>query len=132
MVSLLAVAAIAVGTLVAYAILMGYLYVPPHRPPRTEIYIQNITRDEYGAVTVIVRNVGDSDGVLSSVYIDEVLNVPDVYEVPEGSPAIWGETALPVAETVKIVLSGNYSDLEQIKVKVTRDNGSFMELTQKF
>jgi hypothetical protein len=111
--------------------------------PRDMIIIQRITRDEFGVVTVIVQNVGESAATLQSIYVDDdvgssiragdgVLNVPDVYEAPVGSPAVLGETVLAPAEKAKIVLSGNYTGLEKIKVGVTTDAGNFMELIKTF
>jgi hypothetical protein len=100
--------------------------------PRDMIIIQRITRDEFGVVTVTVQNVGRDEMVLSSVQVDGVLNVPDAYEAPVGSPAILGVTELPPSIEGKIVLSGNYSGLAKIKVKLTYDNGCFVELTKKF
>ena len=123
--------AITASVIVANAFIMGYLgfTIVGGRSP---LRIQDFARDASGVVTIIVQNTGDSGVVLSSVHVDDVPNVPDVYEVPVGSPAILGETVLPSAETAKIVLSGNYSGLDQVTVRLTRDDGWFIELTKNF
>jgi len=90
--------------------------------PRMALQIQSIDRDADGVVTVYVQNVRDDTQVLSSVYVDDILNDP-VTPLP---------LALNETETAKIVLSGNYSDLTQVNVKVVTTESTFMELTKTF
>ena len=96
----------------------------PFEPRKTEegLQILSIARDADGVITVYVQNVGDNAQVLDSVYVDDVLNAP-VTPLP---------ITLNTAQIAEIVLSGNYSRLTKVTVKVVTSEGTFMELTKTF
>ena len=120
------------ASLVAYAWVMGYLGFTTAKTGKA-IQIQSIAMDDTGVVTVYVQNVGDSDVVLSTVYVDGVLNTPTSIEVPAGTPvASLDEAPLVQANTATIEVSGNYTSYGQLTVKVVAEDGSFIELTKTF
>jgi len=92
----------------------------PFEPRKTEegLQILSIARDADGVITVYVQNVGDNAQVLSSVYVNDVADSP--------------VTPLPITlnpdQTAKIVLSGNYSGLTKVIVKVETSKGNLYSL----
>ena len=106
--------AITTSAIVAYGYIMEHLSFE-HPDSGEAIQIQHVTRYESGVVTVFVQNVGYDDVVLSSVHVDGLLNVPDAYEVPWGSPAILGETVLPVTKKACIVVSFFQSGFSELR-----------------
>jgi flagellin-like protein len=106
------------AALVAYAWVMGYMSFTTARVGKA-IQIQSIARTEANDVSIWVQNVGDSDVVLSDVYVNDVLT--------DGALAI----SLPATETVGIPLSGTHPGL-QVKIKVVTVDGTFIEYTKTF
>lgn len=83
------------------------------------ILIQSVTRTEANVVTIWVQNIGDSDVVLSDVYVNDVLT--------DGSLGIELAPSAPW----EITLSGTHPGL-QIKIKVVTRDGTFDEWTNTF
>lgn len=80
------------------------------------IQIQSISR-----TNVYVQNVGDSDVVLSSFYVNGVRD----------SGAVFSKTTLKPAETATITPSTPFTE-QQVTVKIVSTDGTFIEFTKTF
>ena len=100
-------------------ILWNFVWNWEREPTRNQaIQIQSLVRDVDGVVSAYVQNFGDNAQVLSSVYVNDVADSP--------------VTPLPITlnpdQTAKIVLSGNYSGLTKVIVKVETSKGNLYSL----
>jgi flagellin-like protein len=113
---LLMIAVAVAASLVTYAWVMGYLGFTTNKVGKA-IQIQSIALNG----NVYVQNVGDSPVTLSSIYVNGILN----------SSVTWSpSTALPVGNTTSCNVGAFSGD--QVTVKVTTTDGTFIEYTKTF
>jgi flagellin-like protein len=121
---LLMIAVAVAASLVTYAWVMGYLGFTTNKVGKA-IQIQSIARSGTD-VTVFVQNVGDSDVVLSSIYVNGTL-----YSGTNAIP-VGGTPLLATATATIGPLSSVSSTGQQITIKVVTTDGTSAEYTKTF
>ena len=122
---LLMIAVAVAASLVAYAWIMGYMDFTTNKVGKA-IQIQSIGEDG----SVYVQNVGDSQVILSDAYMDGILTTSSWFE-SDGVTALT-DNKLDTGSTAYCNLGTTFGPGDEVTVKVTTTDGTFIEMTKQF
>ncbi len=125
--TLLMIAIAVVASLVTYAWVMGYMNFTTEKTGKA-IQIQSVTYSgpTPGTFTIYVQNVGSSDVMLSSVFINGAAATTTFNPV---SGSLDTTTTSTITATTNALTTPG---VQQVTIKVTTTDGTFSQVTQQF